>query len=113
MPSTQSKGRQLEYAVRRKLRSVGYVVFRCAGSRPVDLVAFRDGKIVLVECKTGLSPHLPEHQAKRILNLAEQIQASFMLTLRKKHRGIKWYRVTEHGITMQGPPLPRKNKGGT
>jgi Holliday junction resolvase len=108
MPSTQSKGRQLEYAVRRKLRSLGFVVFRCAGSRPVDLIAFRDGKITLVECKTGLNPHLPEQQAKRILDLAKQIRASCILTIRKKHRGIKWFKVTKQGLTETGPPVTPK-----
>lgn len=113
MPSTQSKGRQLEYAVRRKLQSLGYVVFRCAGSRPVDLIAFRDGKILLVECKTGLNPHLPEHQAKRILDIAKQIPATCILAMRKKHQGIKWFIVTEQGITEIGAPVPPKNKSET
>ena len=108
MPSTQLTGRRLEYAVRRKLKSVGFVVFRCAGSRPVDLVAFRDGKILLVECKTGLNPRLPEPQAKRILDIAEQIHAVFLLTIRKKHRGIKWYHVTKQGLTQTSPPTFEK-----
>jgi Holliday junction resolvase len=74
----------------------------------VDLIAFREGKILLVECKTGLNPHLPEQQAKRILDPAEQISASVLLTIRKKHRGIKWYKVTEQGLTEISQPIPRK-----
>jgi Holliday junction resolvase len=98
MPSTQSIGRQLEYTVRRKLRTLGFTVFRCAGSRPVDLVAFRNDTIMLVECKTGLNPHLPEQQAKRLLNLSKHINATLILAVRKKYRGIKWYIVSDQGI---------------
>jgi Holliday junction resolvase len=107
MPSTQTKGRQLEYAVRRTLQSLGFVVLRCAGSRPVDLIAFREGTIFLVECKTGVNPRLPEQQAKRILRLAEKISATFLLTILKKHRGIRWFNVSAQGIHEIDPPRSR------
>lgn len=47
-----AKGRRLEYRVKRVLESWGYFVVRCAGSKPVDLVAIKDGKAILVEVKS-------------------------------------------------------------
>ncbi|MCW1308350.1 MAG: hypothetical protein OH337_04025 [Candidatus Parvarchaeota archaeon] len=37
--------------VKKILEGDGWLVFRFAGSKPLDLVAFRNGKIMLVECK--------------------------------------------------------------
>jgi len=47
------KGRDFEYKVKRILEGLGYVVVRCAGSKPVDLVAMKPGVVVFVECKKG------------------------------------------------------------
>jgi Holliday junction resolvase len=98
MPSTLVKGQTFENTVRRRLRKLGYIVFKCQGSRPVDLVAFRDGVILLVECKTGLNPHLPERQAKQLLDLSQRINATLILAVRKKYRGIRWFIVTDKGL---------------
>ena len=46
------RGRSFEYTVKRKLEVLGYRVFRCAGSKPVDLIAIsKEMGVVLVECK--------------------------------------------------------------
>lgn len=98
MSSTYSKGRNLEYAVRRKLRSRGYVVFRCAGSRPVDLIAIKDGKILLVECKAGLNPYLSQKQMNHILIMSKKAGAIPVLAVRKRYRGTRWYRIKENSL---------------
>ena len=49
--SQYRKGRRFEYLVRDHLRKLGWTVFRLAGSKPLDLVAVRQGKVVFVECK--------------------------------------------------------------
>ena len=46
------KGRRFEYKVKRDLEKKGYLVFRLAGSKPIDLIALKRGEIVFVECKT-------------------------------------------------------------
>ena len=51
--SKYSSGRAFEYQVRDRLRKDGYMVFRFAGSKPLDLVAVRRGKILFCECKSG------------------------------------------------------------
>jgi Holliday junction resolvase len=98
MPSRKMKGRLLEYAVRRKLRSQGYYVFRCAGSRPVDLIAMKDGKALLIECKAGLNPQLTPKQRNHILDIARIIQGKPILVMRKKYRGLRWFVMTSDDL---------------
>ena len=98
MPSNYAKGRTLEHAVRDRLRAEGYTVFRCAGSRPVDLVAIREGKILLVECKAEKHPSLTPKQLKHILEISEKVHGSVVLAVRRKHRGVRWYRATKRGV---------------
>jgi Holliday junction resolvase len=50
---TYAKGRAFEYQVKKLLENQGYIVFRCASSKPLDLVAFKMGKVLVCECKTG------------------------------------------------------------
>jgi Holliday junction resolvase len=98
MPSTHQQGRQLEYAVRRVLKAKGYVVFRCAGSRPVDLIAMKNNQILLIECKTGLHPHLSPKQMNRILDISKKVRAVPLLVVRRKYRGMQWFQITDSGI---------------
>jgi len=98
MPSTYLKGRNLEYAVRRKLGSLGYVVFRCAGSRPVDLIAIKDGQTLLVECKAGLNPYLTQKQSNHILSMSKKASAIPVLAVRKRYRGTRWFKITESSL---------------
>ncbi|MDH7506544.1 MAG: hypothetical protein QHH15_01985 [Candidatus Thermoplasmatota archaeon] len=51
---TYYKGRNFEYQVKKLLEKQGFIVFRCASSKPLDLVAFRMGKVLVCECKTSL-----------------------------------------------------------
>jgi len=50
------RGRGFEYRIKQKLEGQGYFVVRAAASRPVDLVAIKDGRAILVECKVGKNP---------------------------------------------------------
>ena len=98
MPSTHQQGRQLEYTVRRYLKTLGYTVFRCAGSRPVDLIAMKDGTTLLIECKTGLHPHLSAKQMNRIRDISKQVRAMPLLVVRRKYHGMQWFQITDSGI---------------
>jgi len=60
-------------------------VFRLLGSRPVDLVAFKDGRILLVECKVSRGS-LSEKQRRRLEELVEKIGAELILATKKKNR---------------------------
>jgi len=54
--SGYAKGRSFEYRVKRSLEKRGYFVVRVAASKPVDLVAIKDGSATLVECKINRNP---------------------------------------------------------
>ena len=57
MLMTYVKGVRWEREVKERLERHGWLVFRCAGSKPIDLIAFRSGKLPLwVECKTRGRP---------------------------------------------------------
>ena len=98
MSSNYSKGRSLEYTVRKKLQALGYTVFRCAGSRPVDLVAVKQSQILILECKVGKHPSLPSKQLKRLLKISREVNGFLMLALRRRHQKIRWFRITEGGL---------------
>ena len=98
MPSNYSKGRSLEYYVKKKIQAINYVVFRCAGSRPVDLIAIKRGSILLIECKTGLNPYLSSIQLNHIIEISKITGSTPILAVRKKYRGIRWFRITEKNM---------------
>ena len=51
MATNYERGRAAENYIKRKLERAGFVVLRCAASKPVDLVAFKGGKAVWIEVK--------------------------------------------------------------
>jgi len=54
------RGRAAEYRVRRQLESEGWLCVRAAGSKgPVDIVAFRDGRVRCIQVKTGTATVSP------------------------------------------------------
>jgi Holliday junction resolvase len=86
--SSYAKGRRLEYLVRDLFDEKGYVVVRAARSKPIDLVCMKNGKILLVECKTKRS-NLTKDRKKELLRLAERAGASLLLAYKNK-RNIKF-----------------------
>jgi len=67
------KGRRFEYKVKKWLENAGFTVFRCAGSKPIDLIAIKKDKstvILLIECK--LSCTLPSQERQKLINLASK-----------------------------------------
>src|SRR5256885_6321795 len=69
--SNYETGRRLEYRIRDIFRREGYLVIRAAQSKPIDLVCMRDGKSLLIECKTDRS-YLAKDTKKQLPGLAEQ-----------------------------------------
>jgi len=52
MVSPQVIGKIFEYIVKLKIRRKGYLTFRCAGSRPFDILAIKEGPIYIKFCDT-------------------------------------------------------------
>jgi Holliday junction resolvase len=83
--SSYAKGRRLEYKVRDLFRSKGYVVIRAAQSKPIDLICLKDGKIILVECKSKRST-LSKSRKSELLKLAKASGACLILAHKEKRR---------------------------
>jgi len=81
--SRYAKGRRFEYRVRDAFIRKGYVVIRAAQSKPIDLVCLKDGRILLVECKTERSP-LSKGRKVELLKLARASGALLILAYRRK-----------------------------
>lgn len=83
--TSYEKGRRFEYRVRDLFREHGFVVIRAAKSKPVDLVCLKDGKSILVECKTNKSS-LGKNGRKELLHMAKTSKAIPILAYREKRK---------------------------
>jgi len=100
MLSRCKKGRRLEYTVKRRLEAAGYTVFRCAASRPCDLIAVKQGSLLLVECKSGHNPYASPERLKQLSILIETIGAKALLAVRKDHEAIRFYEIAENQMEI-------------
>ncbi len=82
-------GRRLEYRIRNLFRKQGYLVIRAASSKPIDLVCIKDGKTVLVECKTG-SSWLGKVRKEELLGLSRQAGTPILLARRRGKRSVEY-----------------------
>lgn len=89
------KGRRFEYRVRDFLRSHGWVVIRSAGSKVIDLVAMKNGNVLLIECKTR--DYIPNGQKNRQESLAAQAGAEYFIVTPKTFPEFKKIIVSKYG----------------
>ena len=79
------RGRNWEYEVKERLERAGWSVFRSAGSKPCDLLAFRLGSTPLwVECKLNRKPSRKE--TERLRSWAEAHGVRYIVAIRKTAR---------------------------
>ena len=76
------KGRRFEWAVRSYLESMGFLVVRAAASKPVDLVAVKDGKTYLVECK--YDARMTKHEKTQLIEEAGKAGAIPLLATKRR-----------------------------
>lgn len=76
------RGHRFELRVRRHLESLGWVVFRSAGSRsPADLIALRAGEVSLIQCKVGGS--ITKAEREHLAVLAKELCCRAQLAYRE------------------------------
>jgi len=76
------RGRRFEYRTRDHLRKQGWFVVRQPQSSSPDLIALRDGSILLVECKLG--GYIPKAERRHIISLAKrQVGGRAVLAFRR------------------------------
>ena len=99
-----AKGRRLEYRVKEYLEGHGLVVFRCAGSKPVDLVVLGEGKVpVLVECK---STKISKKELEEKLLLASKAGCKLVVAVPGKGWTFSPLKVSQIPYYLNGTLLP-------
>lgn len=79
------RGADFERTVKKYLEDAGWSCFRSAGSHsPVDLVALRDGAVLLVQCKTDgrISPA----EREQLVLLAQENRCQAVVAKREKRQ---------------------------
>ena len=103
-------GRQVEYAVRDDLRQRGYpVVLRSPRSGgPVDLIALKTGRVLLVQCKRSMDLRVAEWNG--LFALAKSVGAIAVLAGRPTGRGLAYFVLcnTKDG-SRRRQPMERYN----
>lgn len=77
------KGRRFEWEVKNLLEKKSWIVIRAARSKPVDLIALKNGRILMVECK--YSSRILKVDKSRLCMLADAAGALPILALKKKY----------------------------
>ncbi|MBT9158641.1 MAG: hypothetical protein DDT36_01659 [Firmicutes bacterium] len=86
--SLYARGRRWEYEVKSRLEASGWLVCRCASSKPFDLIAFRPGRLPMwVECKLGRRPSRGITQGLQALATANG--ARYIVVVKKSRQNKK------------------------
>jgi len=86
-------GRSFEYRTRDHLRGLGYFVLRSPASKsPIDLVAIRPGRVLLVQCKRNGA--LAPGEWNELFDLAETCGAVPILAGAPMGRGVSYHLLT-------------------
>lgn len=75
------RGRNFEYKVKKLLAERGYHVFRCAASKPIDLVAVKKGHIYLLECKMSKPS---KRDFEHLKNMAYELGVDVLVAFRER-----------------------------
>lgn len=87
-------GRAFEYRVRDVVRGAGYFVMRAPASRsPIDLLAFRTGVALFIQCK--VSGALPPAEWNELFELATSVGGVPILAWRHGVRGLRMAVLTD------------------
>ncbi|NPA38597.1 MAG: hypothetical protein GXN99_02260 [Candidatus Nanohaloarchaeota archaeon] len=89
MPSKKyMKGYRFEREVKEKLEKDGWYVIRSAGSKKPDLIAAKDKKVVVIECKVTKTPqlYLQKEEVEVLKAVASNFNADAMYAVKYKRK---------------------------
>jgi Holliday junction resolvase len=90
------RGRALEYAVQADLQNEGFETLRSAGSHgAADIVAFKPGQVVFVQCK--LTGNCPPSERAALLRLAALVVGVPIVAARPLRQRIQYRQLTGTG----------------
>jgi len=102
--SKYRKGHRWELKVKKMWEAKGYVVYRSAGSKgAADLIALKDGKIVLIQVKVNNKPSRSE--IAKLLKEAKKCKATPLVVLwNSKKREVEVYnlKLTKRRVGCNG-----------
>ena len=82
MHTKYHKGRQFEYKVKKFLERLGFIVVRCARSKPIDLIAFKKGvKPLFIECKSN--PYVSPSRKQLLERLVSEAGAELVIVTKE------------------------------
>jgi Holliday junction resolvase len=90
-----ARGHNRERQVRKLLEADGWIVVRSAGSLgPVDLVALKPDRVLLIEVKSTIQPyqHFRKPERAEMLEIAIEAGASCVLAYWPSHGQLRWIR---------------------
>ena len=76
-----------EYKIRQILNEDGFLVIKCARSKPFDLIAIKRGVTYLIEIK-GKNTRYPKEQYERQVKLAHKAEANMAIIRKAPARGV-------------------------
>jgi len=104
MGSKYRKGHRWELKIKKMWEEKGYVVYRSAGSKgAADLIALKDGKIVLIQVKVNKKPSRSE--IAKLLKEAKKCKATALIVLwNSKKREVEVYNLnlTKRKVDFNG-----------
>ncbi len=77
------KGRKFEWQVRRLLEKKGWFTVRAARSKPLDLIALKNGSILLIECK--YSSRISQKDKSKMIEISKITYGKPILAIKKKY----------------------------
>lgn len=83
--SEYKKGYRFERKVRKYLETLGYVVFRAAGSKPVDLLVFDCNNGYVIECKVS-KKYLRKNDINKLMEIYSRTGLIPIFAFREKKK---------------------------
>jgi len=89
--TSYEKGRKFEYEVKQLFERHGWFCIRSAGSKKIDLVCIKNGRVLLIECKRSWGEYTGE--TRKLAEKAEKIGFPIILIYRNL-KGLSAIRIT-------------------
>jgi holliday junction resolvase Hjr len=103
--TTYERGRSFEWKVAKDLTDNGYLVIRAAGSKgAADLVAFKPGEVLFIQCKTGGAGECAPSEWNEFHRLATSVGSVPILAYRPGRQGIAYWLVTGPKVEVRRMP---------
>jgi len=94
------KGRRWEYKVKFILECNGWTCIRSAASKVVDLVCFKKGRVLIVECKRSFHDYVKRQEKIQRLS----VKLGFPILVVYKGRGrAEAVEISENGVRKVDP----------